>query len=63
MGLYNLKPWARIGSVILASIHIGVSLYFLIVFGVWAVEWLGVIFSVAIFVYLLKKDIAFTFQG
>ncbi|GMQ78306.1 MAG: hypothetical protein BMS9Abin02_0808 [Anaerolineae bacterium] len=63
MGLYNLKPWARIGSILLASIHIGVSLYFLIVFGAWSVDWLGVIISVAMFVYLLKKDIVYTFKG
>lgn len=63
MGLYNLKPWARIGSIILAGVHLLASLLILVFFGAIAVEWLGVIISVAMIVYLLNKDIAYTFKG
>ena len=61
IGLFNLKPWSRIGTIILSGIHLFYN--FLAFFTPWGVDWIGAIISVVIIVYLLNKDIAYTFKG
>ena len=61
IGLFNLKPWARIGAIAVSGIHLVYNL--LALFTPWGVDWIGVVISVIIIVYLLNKDIAYTFKG
>ena len=63
IGLWNLKPWARIASILVAGINLLFNIIAVFSFTNWNIDWVGTIISAVIIAYLIRGDIAYTFKG
>jgi hypothetical protein len=59
-GLWNLKNWARVGTLVLQFINLAIAIFVLI--GSGTLNWVGAILSVVIIVYLLQERVRQAFD-
>ena len=62
-GLWYLKPWARIASILVAGINLLFNIIAVFSFTNWNIDWVSTIISAVIIAYLIRGDIAYTFKG